>query len=296
MQKNYPKITVVTCTHNRDTYLEKALNSVENQTYKNIQHVINDSSDRGNSKDIIKQYIKRNKDRYEIKLIHAKPKGIANALNVATQHANGDVIHYLHDDDYYIDVNVLSKIAGYFKKDKELVWVTGDLPLEIKGRIVNLPITRILETNPKKALDVFICISHENTFVKTEAVKQYGGFDEDNKRTIEYRLWVRMIQEHLPLIKHEAYTVFIVHNASMSSGSPLSLLKGSIELYKTQLKEKMIPIIGHYEEKAVYKKFREISEKIDLIRKISTLNHDQIEEIKQNGNIDKIFEKKNSNH
>jgi len=40
---NYPLISIITCTFNSEKYLKKALESVQNQTYKNIEHIINDS-------------------------------------------------------------------------------------------------------------------------------------------------------------------------------------------------------------------------------------------------------------
>jgi len=38
-----PKISIITCTYNSEKFLRGALESIENQTYKNIEHIINDS-------------------------------------------------------------------------------------------------------------------------------------------------------------------------------------------------------------------------------------------------------------
>ena len=40
---NYPMISIITCTFNSEKYLKKALESVQDQTYKNVEHIINDS-------------------------------------------------------------------------------------------------------------------------------------------------------------------------------------------------------------------------------------------------------------
>ncbi|MEA3327666.1 MAG: glycosyltransferase, partial [Chloroflexota bacterium] len=118
---NRPKISVITCTLNSEKFLKKALESVENQTYKNIEHIINDSYSNDATLGIIQDYIDRNGTRYPIKLIHCEPEGVGNALNVATEHAAGEIIHYLHSDDYYVDAHSLEKVAGYFNENPDLV-------------------------------------------------------------------------------------------------------------------------------------------------------------------------------
>ena len=57
-------------------------------------------------------------------------------------------------------------------------------------------------------------ISHENTFVKTNAVRKFGGFDEANDSVVEYRLLLKLINEHAPLIVNDEFTAFIIHKGS----------------------------------------------------------------------------------
>ncbi|HQJ32568.1 MAG TPA: glycosyltransferase, partial [Anaerolineaceae bacterium] len=66
------------------------MQSVENQTYQEIEHIINDAYSTDSTLDIIREYIERNKNRYVIKLIQSEPKGVGNALNVATKEATGE--------------------------------------------------------------------------------------------------------------------------------------------------------------------------------------------------------------
>jgi len=87
-------ISIITCTFNSEKYLRNALQSVENQTYQEIEHIINDAYSTDSTLDIIREYIERNKNRYVIKLIQSEPKGVGNALNVATKEATGEIIHY----------------------------------------------------------------------------------------------------------------------------------------------------------------------------------------------------------
>ena len=116
-----PLISIITCTFNSEKYLKKALESVQKQTYKNIEHIINDSYSTDKTLEIINTYVEQNKKEYRIKFIQSQPNGVANALNVAAKEATGDIIHFLHSDDYYFKEESLEKVASYFVKKPNLV-------------------------------------------------------------------------------------------------------------------------------------------------------------------------------
>jgi len=263
-----PIISIVTCTYNSEKYLEKALRSVEKQTYKNIEHIFNDSYSTDSTLEIIKKYTEKNKDHYPIKFIQSPPKGVANALNVATKEATGNIIHYLHADDYYYKKDSLEKVAKCFIKDSNLVWLTGNCLVEVKGRRITIPVTHFLKANPQKAISVMNIISHENTFVKTEVIEKYGGFNEKEKCTVEYSLWLRLIKDHMPLILNDEFTVFIIHKGSTSTGSLIKFSKAVLRAFNTQHKEKIFPFIGSYDDKGFYKKYKKIVRKVQKLKSL----------------------------
>jgi len=250
---NQPKISVITCTYNSEVFLPQALASVENQTYQNIEHIINDSYSTDATLAIIHEYIQRNRSRYSVKLIHCKAKGVGNALNVATEQASGEIIHYLHSDDYYLDPQALQRAAQFFNANPDLVWLTGNFVVEWKGKRIILPQTLILKPNLEIALSLMNFISHENTFVRTEAVREFGGFMETQVEPVEYTLWLKLLQHHRPLIVNDEFCVFIIHKGSTSTGSVFKLLKAISRAYYTQRKEHVLPFLGFYQRKKAFK-------------------------------------------
>ena len=247
-----PRISIITCTCNSENFLLRALNSIECQTYKNIEHILNDSFSTDATLAIIKDYIERNKDQYSIKLVHTEPKGVGNALNVATQEATGDVIHYLHSDDYYLNEHSLEKVAEKFSERPNLIWMTGNFLVEIRGKQITIPQTRLIRVNPKMALSLMNLISHENTFVRREAIQTYGGFNETKEDVVEYSLWLHMIREHDPLIVNDEYTAFIIHKGSTSTGNVFKFMKAIFRAFHTLTREKVFPFVGYYGDKKVY--------------------------------------------
>ena len=254
-------ISIVTCTLNSEKYLKGALESIENQTYKNIEHIINDSFSTDTTLEIIQEYIERNKDKFNIKFIQSEPKGVGNALNVATREATGDLIHYLHSDDYYLNKYSLKKVTSRFNENPDLVWLTGNFLIEVRGKRIAIPQTYLLRVNPEKALSVMNIISHENTFMKREAVQMYGGFNESKNDVVEYSLWLNLIKDHKPLIVNDEFTVFIIHKGSRSTGNFIKFSQAVLRAFRTQRKEMVFPLLGYYADKSFYKQYKQIIKK-----------------------------------
>lgn len=255
-------ISVITCTYNSEKYLAKALESIESQTYLEIEHIINDAHSTDASLEIIRDYIERNKDRYVIKFMQSEPKGVGNALNVATKEATGEIIHYLHSDDYYKDQTSLEKVADIFNKYPDLVWLTGNFYIELAGKRFVIPQTALLRKNPETALSIMNIISHENTFMKREFVQSYGSFNEGKNEVVEYSLWLNLIKDVKPLVIDDEYTVFVIHKGSTSTGSPLKFAKAIGRAFHTQRKEKVFPLLGYYPANRYYIRARSILRKI----------------------------------
>ena len=255
-------ISIITCTFNSEKYLRNALQSVENQTYLGIEHIINDAYSTDATLDIIHEYIERNKNRYAIKFIQSEPKGVGDALNVATREATGEIIHYLHSDDYYKDTTSLAKVAGIFNQHPDLVWLTGNFLIELAGRQIVLPQTLLLRPNPEMALSCMNFISHENTFMKRDFVQTYGAFNVGKNEVVEYSLWLNLIKDVKPLVVDDEYTVFVIHKGSTSTGSVLKFAKALIRAFRTQRKEKVFPLIGYYADKPAYLLTKSILRKV----------------------------------
>ena len=100
------KISVIIPVYNVEKYLETCLNSVINQTYKNLEIIIINDGSTDNSLSICKKYEKLDK---RIILIDQDNKGLSGARNVGIKKATGDYIHFLDSDDY-INLNYYEKM------------------------------------------------------------------------------------------------------------------------------------------------------------------------------------------
>lgn len=98
-----PKVSVIIPVYNVEKYLKRCLDSVLNQTLRDIEIIcINDGST-DNSVQILEEY------GAKIKVIDTKNKGVSVARNAGLEVANGDFIAFLDSDDY-VDADFYEKL------------------------------------------------------------------------------------------------------------------------------------------------------------------------------------------
>lgn len=107
------KITVIIPVYNVEKYIGKCLESVLNQTYKNIEVIIIDDGTKDNSGIICDDYAKKD---LRIKVIHQKNQGLSGARNTGLKTAIGDYITFLDSDDF-IDEKMLEEMLLALKKN-----------------------------------------------------------------------------------------------------------------------------------------------------------------------------------
>ena len=259
-----PLISIITCTKNSEKYLKKCLRSVEVQTYKNIEHILVDGLSTDNTLKILNDYIHSNKKR-RIKLVQSEPKGIANAMNIGYKNSTGEVIHFLHSDDYYYSKSTLKRVVEYFDQNPGKNWLVGNSVVSYMGRVFSLPVTILMKGHLEQLICTYNIISHENTFVKREIFEKYGLFDETLKVNMDFDYWLRIIKDkdNQPIVIDDNFTVFIVHKGSTSS-NPRNWPNAIKEYYNVLKKAKYLPFVGNYENSYLYKHIKELIDRTSL--------------------------------
>ena len=109
------KVSIITATYNSAKTLEVCMDSVLNQTYPNIEYLIID----GNSSDGTKALVESKSRMFNhIHWFSEKDKGIYDALNKGIAKATGDVIGFVHSDDFLADNSIIEKIVAAFESER----------------------------------------------------------------------------------------------------------------------------------------------------------------------------------
>lgn len=111
-------VSVIIPIYNVEAFLEECIESVINQSYKNIEILLVDDGSTDKSSDICDLYA--NKDK-RVKVIHKKNGGVSDARNVGFANCVGRYVYFLDGDDY-IENNAIENLLEFaINKDLEIV-------------------------------------------------------------------------------------------------------------------------------------------------------------------------------
>ena len=113
-----PRLTVITPSLNQAKYLERALRSVLDQGYPDLEYIVMDGGSTDGSADILRRY----DDRLAY-WVSEPDEGQPWAINRGIERASGEVIAYMNSDDYYLP-GAFEAALPYFG-DPNVRWVAG---------------------------------------------------------------------------------------------------------------------------------------------------------------------------
>ena len=114
-----PKVSVIIPVYNTGKYIKKSLDSVKNQTMKDLEIIIVNDGSTDNSEDIINNWIKENTD-IVIQYYKKENGGLSSARNYGIDKANGKYIMLLDSDDY-IDSQLFKNLEQYIDDEIDLI-------------------------------------------------------------------------------------------------------------------------------------------------------------------------------
>ena len=110
------KVSIIVPVYNVETYLSYCVDSLRQQTYKNIEIILVDDGSTDSSGEICDQYA-REDDR--IKVLHIENGGLSNARNTGVKESSTDWIVFIDSDDYYDHraIEYLVKLRDKYRVD-----------------------------------------------------------------------------------------------------------------------------------------------------------------------------------
>lgn len=170
-------VSIIIATFNVETTIERALRSVAQQTYHNIEIIIVDGLSSDNTMDIVRSFKHSN-----IKFLSEKDTGIYDALNKGVKIASGEWVYVLGADDELME----DGIASLLKHSTGYDCVYGDVIIRNnEGKKL------VFKSKPAKYLPYAMCASHQAVLMKREIILKLKGFNVDYKISADYDLLLR---------------------------------------------------------------------------------------------------------
>ena len=188
--KNSPFFSVVIPTYNSEKYIERCIDSVENQEYKNYEIIIIDNSSEDSTLNLI------NKRRLEkLRILTVKNDGIiAYSRNQGIENAKGKWIAFIDSDDSWMPKKLL-KVKEKIDEDNTAILIYHDESHIHKGKFISrLKHGYDVDDLYQKLLFKGNALSTSAICIKRNVALDSGGFSEDkNLITVEdYEYWMRL--------------------------------------------------------------------------------------------------------
>ena len=174
----FMKLSIITINYNNKEGLQKTIDSVVNQTWRNFEWIIIDGGSTDGSKELIEQY-----QQHFAYWCSEPDKGVYNAMNKGIDHAQGEYLLFLNSGDALHNSNTLEEIGlSQFCADI----ISGEAVSQGTGKPMKI-------YHPDIVCQLFFdSLNHQATFIKRALFDKYQ-YNEDNRIVSDWEFFIRAI-------------------------------------------------------------------------------------------------------
>ena len=194
----FPKVTVVTVTYNliengREQYFRQCLESVHDQIYSNVEHIVIDGASDDGTLDILEEYRKKKWITY-----YSEPdNGIYDAMNKGIKKTTGKYVVFLNSDDFFYHAYAISLSIETLEREQTAFSCAKAKFIENEKIVCNI-------AAQPEIFFLRMPFSHQTMFTRRDVLLKEKGFDTKNyKSAADYDLIVRLLMK--------GYTVSVVN-------------------------------------------------------------------------------------
>jgi glycosyltransferase involved in cell wall biosynthesis len=191
-----PLVSVIIPTYGGGDYLERAIQSVLNQTYKNLEVIVVDDNGKGTENQLkTEEVIKRFENRVRY-IVHKENRNGSAARNTGASFAKGVFFAFLDDDDEYYHDNIETLTSALLELDDSYAFCYG-------GCIDYLGDKQVAEfhpqDNPNPIYNTFmhrLPIGTNGFVIRASVYNKVHGFDESFKRHQDWEFLGKVIAQY----------------------------------------------------------------------------------------------------
>ena len=177
------KLSIITINYNNRDGLQKTIDSIVNQTWRDFEWIVIDGGSTDGSKELIEQY----KEHFSY-WCSEPDKGIYNAMNKGIAKAKGDYLNFMNSGDGFYSPNTLEQVFSIGRNDDILY---GDMICKYQDGSCHI------WSYPHKLSLLYLIagyLGHPASFIKTSLLKE-NGYREDYKIVSDWQKFLEWFNQ-----------------------------------------------------------------------------------------------------
>lgn len=186
-----PLVSIITPSFNQGEFIADNIDSISNQSYSNIEHLIYDNESDDCTHSVFNQYSHIENLRVQIE----PDRGQSHAINKGFADSKGDIIGWLNSDDVYLYENTIEDVVSCFiESDVDVLY--GDIAIiDEKNRIVAIESSVPFDESRLKRWNF---IHQPALFMSSDVINKLK-LDESLSYSMDYDFWIRMCESNMDL-------------------------------------------------------------------------------------------------
>ena len=185
-----PRVTIVTVCFNAASTIERTIQSIQSQTYADIEHVVVDGASTDGTMDVVRRYANG-----IATIVSEKDAGIFDAMNKGVRLSRGDIVYFLNADDSFVDDRVVEDIVAAFIADPTRMLVYGNVLLKgAPAGTDNFHAYGFRKHSISEFLHNAFC--HQAVFVRRDLFTTLGPFETRFRYSADYEWITRAFKAH----------------------------------------------------------------------------------------------------
>ena len=242
-----PLVSAIIATYERARIVCEAIDSILNQTYKNVEVIVVDDGSTDNTQEILKQYGDR------IRVVRQKNSGPAAAWNRGVKESRGEIIAFLGSDDIWLpkfverQVSVLQRAGANVPCSLSNSWLgfaSGAGTTSFQNTDLRPAFEEGIWLNPAEVFLTRFVLFGQSVAIRRSAIEEVGLFDETLWYLEDLDLAVKLgVGKSWGFIREP---LVVWRQSTGDSLSQKGMNKRRVELVKNRLKiyERILPIVS----------------------------------------------------
>lgn len=172
------------CEDGRLEYFEKMMESIHNQTWTDLEHIVIDGGSTDGTVEVLEQYQQKEWINH---LVSEKDSGLYSATNKGIKVSSGEYIHIMNTDDFFLDLD-------YFRRSMDVLY--GDIfDFTHADRIIKSRNGKpdYVKKGDERVSFFRMPFRHQTMIVRREVFDEVGMFDEQYQIAADYKFVLQMV-------------------------------------------------------------------------------------------------------